>query len=233
MTELVTTCPRCGADQITHDLNSSVKTRVAHHWQQWYEAFCVCRKCARSTIYVLADKGTTEAEELRRTQLEKVQGCVNKFVRVEGHINFKDVAAVEPPEHPPNDVASAFEEGAKCLATGCHNAAGTMFRLCVDLATRPILPKEETPGLNSKTRRDLGLRLPWLFDNGHLPAGLRELSTCIKEEGNDGAHAGTLSKEDAEDALDFTRALLERLYTEPERLKEAARRREARRRPQA
>jgi hypothetical protein len=60
----------------------------------------------------------------------------------------------------------------------------------------------ECRSCNSKQRRDLGLRLPWLFDNGLLPADLRELAHCIKEEGNDGAHAGTLAKEDAEDLLD-------------------------------
>jgi hypothetical protein len=105
-----------------------------------------------------------------------------------------------------------------------------MFRMCVDLATRSMLPSGEEAGLNAKTRRDLGLRLPWLFERGYLPADLRELSTCIREDGNDGAHAGTLMREDAEDLLDFTRALLERVYTEPERLRLAEERRVARRR---
>jgi hypothetical protein len=91
-----------------------------------------------------------------------------------------------------------------------------------------MLPKEE-PGLNSKTRRDLGLRLPWLFDNGILPADLRALSSCVREDGNDGAHAGTLKKEDAQDLLDFTTALLERIFTEPERLRLAEERRAQRR----
>jgi len=76
---------------------------------------------------------------------------------------------------PPN-IANVFREAATCLTVECWNAAGTMFRLCVDLATRPLLPKEEVKGLNAKTRRDLGLRLPWLFDNDKLPPGLRELS---------------------------------------------------------
>ena len=116
-----------------------------------------------------------------------------------------------------------------CLAVRCYNAAGTMFRLCVDLATRSLLPHGEITGLNPKKRRDLGLRLPWLFANNHLPAALHDLSTCIKDDGNDGAHSGTLGKDDAEDLLDFTTALLERLYTEPEVLKLAKERREARR----
>jgi hypothetical protein len=71
--------------------------------------------------------------------------------------------------------------------------------------------------------------LAWLFDNGLLPAALRELARCVREDGNDGAHAGTLSKADAEDLLDFTRAILERLITEQKRLEIAEARREERR----
>jgi hypothetical protein len=106
-----------------------------------------------------------------------------------------------------------------------------MFRLCIDLATRPLLPEEELDGLTRKIRRDLGLRLPWLFDNSKLPSDLRELSSCIKDDGNDGAHAGTLKKEDAEDLLEFASAFLERLYTEPEKLRLAKERRDDRRSP--
>ena len=45
----------------------------------------------------------------------------------------------------------------------------------------------------------------------------------------DGAHAGTLTKDDAADLLDFTSRLLDRMYTEPARLKLAEERRDARR----
>lgn len=108
-----------------------------------------------------------------------------------------------------------------------------MFRLCIDLVTRALLPEEETEGLNKRTRRNLGLRLPWLFDNGLLPETLRELSTCVREDGNDAAHAGTLTKQDAEDLLDFTTVLLERIYSEPERLRLAKERRLKRRQSDA
>jgi hypothetical protein len=92
-----------------------------------------------------------------------------------------------------------------------------------------MLPGEDIHGLNSKIRRNLGLRLPWLLDNGVLPEALRELSACIKDDGNDGAHEGSLSEQDAEDLLDFTFSLLERLYTEPARIRIANERRLARR----
>ncbi len=97
------------------------------------------------------------------------------------------------------------------------------------LVTKQLLPTQDVEGLNQRIRRNLGLRLPWLFDNHILPKNLRELSVCVREDGNDDAHAGTLGKEDAEDLLDFTYILLERIYTEPERIRLAAKRRVSRR----
>ena len=127
-------------------------------------------------------------------------------------------------------MAAAFNEGATCLAVNCFNAAAAMFRLGIDLATQPLLPSAtDASSPPAKVRRDLGLRLPWLFDNGKLPAELRQLATSIKEDGNDGAHRATLTEHDAQDLLDFATRLFERMFTEPERLRLAQARRDARR----
>jgi hypothetical protein len=107
-----------------------------------------------------------------------------------------------------------------------------MFRLCLDLATRPLLPLSDSdlePKPNTRQRRDLGLRLPWLFEAKLLPDALEDLAICIREDGNDGAHSGTLGQEDVEDILDFTRVLLERMFTEPKKIDIARSRRDARR----
>lgn len=229
--ELVADCPRCGAKQITFDLAAQNHRYVKYDWQHHFEVFCVCRHCALGTIFVLSAKKSDTKQFLETSGPTKYGGAVNSIMNIEGFVSVKDAAAVPPPEHLPDNIKAAFSEGAKCSAVGCYNAAGTMFRLCVDLATRPLLPpeSEEHPRLNAKVRRDLGLRLPWLLDNGRLPEALRELSACIREDGNDGAHAGTLKKEDAADLLDFSVALLERLYTEPKRLELAKERRDERR----
>jgi len=231
MSELVANCPRCGSRHITFDVAAAKPYRQEYGWQFWYEAFGVCRHCGRTAIFVLSESVDGDYEHVHKVGLLGVEGALNNYVNVEGYISPKDQASVAPPEHIPENIEPVFKEGATCLAVGCYNAAGTMFRLCVDLATRAMLPGEETKGLNAKVRRDLGLRLPWLFENGYLPKALEELSTCIKEDGNDGAHAGTLDESDAGDLLDFTTALLERIYTEPERLRLAKERRDARRAP--
>ena len=104
-----------------------------------------------------------------------------------------------------------------------------MFRLAIDLATRPMLPPDTDASISRKERGDLGLRLPWLFKNGHLPLALQDLSVAVREDGNDGAHQGTLTQNDAHDLLEFATLLLERIFTEPERLRIAAARRVGRR----
>ena len=214
---------------MTFDLTQDNLVAVRYEWQHVYEAFCVCRHCYRATIFVLAQKTLMGHDANLKNGLVNLNNAVNGCMNIEGFINLKDLATAAPPEHVPEEIRAAFAEGATCLSVGCYNAAGTMFRLCVDLATRARLPEHDVPGLNAKIRRDLGLRLPWLFGNGHLPEDLRELSSCVKEDGNDGAHVGSLTKDDAADLLDFANALLERMYTEPERLRLAKERRDRRR----
>jgi len=227
MSELVANCPRCGAKEMTFDLWHQLPLYVNYDWQYWFEAFCICRSCNRSTTFVLSQKNITDKDVIKKG-LANLPRAVNQYMRIESYISLKDTANSKPPEYIPENIDKVFREGAACMAIGCFNAAGTMFRLCIDLSTRAMLPKEDVAGLNSKVRRNLGLRLPWLFDNSILPESLRELSTCVKDDGNDGAHEGTLTKEEAEDLLDFTSVFLERIYTEPKRLQLAKERREAR-----
>jgi hypothetical protein len=234
MAELVANCPRCKATAITFDVTAVTPVGVKYNWKYYFEAFAICRRCARSTTFLLEQRDPDDKKTFRDvSSVLKVQGALNKYFQAERYISLKDQGAAAPPEHVPEDIAKVFREGATSLVVECWNAAGTMFRVCVDLATRPMLPDGEALGLTKKVRRDLGLRLPWLFDNGKLPADLRELSSAVREDGNDGAHEGTLTKVEAEDLLDFTTALLGRIFTEPMRLQIAKERRAKRRSPEA
>jgi hypothetical protein len=225
MAELVASCPRCGARSITFDVKAfNFLKKDTYSGISEYEAFGVCRHCSRGTTFGICG-GNDEPWSIKGQAL-------NKHFEVLGFVGIKNQATVASPEYVPPEIANVFREGATCLAVECWNAAGTMFRLCVDLATRPMLPDESIAGgPNAKIRRDLGLRLPWLFANGKLPAELHDLSTVIKDDGNDGAHKGTLTKAEAGDLLDFTMALLERLFTEPRKLELARERQQQRRSP--
>jgi hypothetical protein len=228
MSLLVANCPRCGAKEITFDVSNVIETHTRHSWQRFYEAFCICRRCKRSTVFILEQRYSKDQIFLDHHP-PTAFSSVNDHFKSDNFICIRNLATQAPPEHVPANISTAFSEGATSIATGCWNAAATMFRLAIDLATRPLLPEGEEEGLTRKVRRDLGLRLPWLFKTGRLPAGLEDLSQAVREDGNDGAHQGTLIKEDAYDLADFTTALLERLYTEPEQIRLAQARRLARR----
>ncbi len=104
-----------------------------------------------------------------------------------------------------------------------------VFRLAGGGLSLPVQTPFD-PELPSKhERRNLKPRLDWLFAQRLLPEGLQELSDCVREDGNDGAHAGNLTKDDVSNLLDFTVLLPERLHTEPERLRIAGTRRAERR----
>ncbi|WP_312809478.1 DUF4145 domain-containing protein [Agrobacterium cavarae] len=227
MSILTADCPRCGAKNMSFDLKEQTLAGVVNDWQRILEVFCVCRGCSQSTVFRVRQRNSQSSVVIERGLCDFV-GAVNKFVAIERYISIRDNSIQPPPEHLPENIKRIFEEGAACMAVGCYNAAATMFRLCLDLATKAMLP-EEAEGLNNSIKRNLGLRLPWLFNNGLLPAALSDLSSCIKDDGNDGAHEGLLTKEDSADILDFTFILLERLYTEPKRIEIAAQRRAARR----
>src|SRR5215469_8238227 len=143
MSELVANCPRCGSVNMTFDVRST-HCYQSHDWRREYEAFCVCRQCGRATMFILALANSSVPGTIANTRLEDINGCINQdqytgrgLVIVRGFVSLKNMATSKPPEHLPKNINDAFTEGATCLAVECFNAAGTMFRLCIDLATRP------------------------------------------------------------------------------------------------
>jgi hypothetical protein len=135
MSQLVANCPRCGSIKMTFDLKSSCRVAIEYDWKRYYEAFCVCRHCDKSTVFRLSTTGIPENNYIdQAVGISRVDGSANAYLRVEGFISMKDTVKAEPPAHLPKNIADVFREGATCLSVECFNAAGTMFRLCVDLA---------------------------------------------------------------------------------------------------
>lgn len=229
MPELVEDCSRCGAKKITFSLLAASYIHTEYDWKRTYEIFCICRNCDRGSIFIVSNSLNSDYSEVNKVGIMNLKGSVNKYFDVRGLVTIRNFNAKKPPQHIPDDIALAFTEGAVCIVTNCWNAAASMFRLCIDLSTKSLLPEENIEGLNNHIRGKLAPRLDWLFASNRLPNALEELSKCIKDDGNDAAHDGNIRREDAEDLLDFTTLLLERLYTEPERLRLAQIRRQERR----
>ncbi len=228
MSVLMAKCPRCLAVNMTFTV---MQFSYLEHMANFprYELFCKCRNCSGSTIFLVTQNYDGYQNNIVNDAILKMNASVNSYFEIDGHVSLKNEAVIKAPEHLPGNIADAFNEGATCLAVECWNAAGAMFRKCVDIATKSMIPEENIDGMSSKIRYSLGLRLEWLFTRNKLSSDLRELSHSIKEDGNDGGHGESLSKHDADDLLDFTESLLNRLYTEPKKIDLAQQRRIARR----
>ncbi|MEE2945916.1 MAG: DUF4145 domain-containing protein [Pseudomonadota bacterium] len=230
MATFVTDCQRCGAVKSTFECYSSIPVRVEYDWKVYCEVFSVCRHCKRSSTLVLAQRNYDKSLTAILKQTNKItetSDSISSLVEYTGFVSSSDRFSTEPPEHLPQNIHAVMLEANKCMSVQCWNAAGAMFRLALDLATKSLVPVEGAPA--ARVVRSLGLRLQWLFDHNLLSADLKMLAECLQQDGNDGAHDGTLTKADAEDLSDFCFELLNRLYTERERLRLAEERRVTRR----
>ncbi len=124
--ELTSNCPRCGAQNMTFDLTQIHCFRRENRYRgssiYWHEGFCICRGCKKSTVFLLVQtKGDNplELEVLLRSQYS-----INHYVTIERYVSLTDTIQHHPPEHLPENIESAFNEGVSCCAIGCFNAAG-------------------------------------------------------------------------------------------------------------
>ena len=139
MTELVDDCPRCGAQKMTFDVKEDTLVHFLEDFL-YYEAFCVCRDCRKATVFELksavpARRGYTHPRPTEGGSYE-----------AQGYISVANHNTTLPPKHCPPEIDNAFQEGAKCMAVGCYNAAGAMFRLCLDLATKKLASSSKDSG---------------------------------------------------------------------------------------
>ncbi|WP_419234343.1 DUF4145 domain-containing protein [Aliarcobacter cryaerophilus] len=220
MAEIIYDCPRCGVKKTSFDINGQ-NFIEKEGWKDVLELYSICRHCNRGTIFIVKQNNVNISikDLIGRT------GNVNRLIEILRYVNIRENSTDKPPEFLPDDINEVFEEGIICKSVECFNASATMFRLCLDKATKELLPNENENGLSEKIKRSLGLRLKWLIDNNYINKSLEDLTNCIKDDGNDGAHEGILNKEDLEDLYEFTFILLERLYTEPKKIEMAKERR--------
>jgi len=231
MAFLVADCPRCGTKKIQFSVIGACKVAERRNSingindGHFYEVQGACHECRRSTLFRV--KQSLNKNTFDNTDWRMAPFGIKDYATIMGPITPADIAIESPPEFLPAHIEEAYNEGSKCLAIGCFNASATMYRLCLDFATKDMLPPEGE-GPNSRIRRSLGLRIEWLLDNGRLPEALRDLAECVKDDGNDGAHEGILDERSALDLREFSYLLLERIFTEIARIAEAKRRREER-----
>lgn len=147
MPEIIHDCPRCGIPHTTFDVKGAHLLSSQHTWQEVHELFSICRACAKSSTLVVQTKEPRGYGLMQGNGgIGKTPGVLNHIVRVIGLVSTKDRLTTVPPDYLPAPIDAAFREGAACHSIGCINAAAAMFRLCVDLATSPLVPTSEGGG---------------------------------------------------------------------------------------
>ena len=159
MAELVYECPRCGVQRVTFRIRGIIPDRTIPDQYNKYDYFCECGVCHSAVVLNIRLRNDLFSRQLSSDEVIKKAGMIDNHITVLGYSTSADYIYKRPPEFLPPDIEAAFIEGAKCMSIGCYNAAATMFRLCLDFATKSLLPEGEAIGLNNSTRRSLGLRM--------------------------------------------------------------------------
>lgn len=232
MPTFVLDCPRCLSKSTTFDVVADTHVGCEYNWVHLFEICAVCRRCLHPSLAKVSLNKPAVKDRFRESgsMMKYSEPDLSSIFSFRRFVHLADIASLPAPPDLPAEITKAFEEGTRCLAVEAPNAASAMFRLCLDIASKSLLPPEDQEGGPDKqSRRNLAPRLRWLFDNRLLPADLKALSSAVKDHGDEGAHEGCLDQHDAEDIYDFAFALLDRLYSEPARIEAATARRAARR----
>lgn len=245
---LVYDCNFCGSQKIRFDVFHTIRRHIRMYGtsdQIYWQAFSQCSHCKNSLIFILIPDTLAIRDEIKfpydgfiesKDDLCQIESTnINDHFKINRLLITPHKKQIICPLHVPDDIKNIFDEATKCLSMSCFVAGGSMFRLCLDLVTKNLLENwleenqnsEQQP--NKEQKNKLANRIDFLIDQDKIPKRLKDLAHCIRHDGNDSAHDGNTGESEALDCLDFTEALLNEIYTLPEQINKANRRRIERR----
>jgi len=138
---------------------------------------------------------------------------------------YDPVTVIHPTERSldasvPKTIAKSYKEATACAGSGAFTACAIMCRRTVEALCHH----------HGIVTGNLDGKLKKLRDDGVIEKRLFEWADSLRLVGNEAAHdvAAEVPKEDARDLLDFTRALVEYIFTFTENFKKFTERRAAR-----
>lgn len=118
----------------------------------------------------------------------------------------------------PEALASAYDEGVRCLSVGANRAAAVMFRAALSLYVK------DRGGEESSTQRHLKNALRTMRDEGRLHESLADWADHLNQLGNEGAHPedyDDVTEREAKELNRFLRHLIRHEYEMPAELRRA------------
>lgn len=103
----------------------------------------------------------------------------------------------------PSPIAASYREARRVFLVQSYDSTALMCRKTIELLCNDL----------GAIGSDLKKKLAYLKTSGVIDDRIHDWSDQIlREIGNDAAHAGTVNKEDAKDAIEFTKAILDYVY---------------------
>jgi Domain of unknown function (DUF4145) len=194
-------------------------SRYDHGYPSGYkrtiELACRCHECHCTTIFVLrADSHSIH--DLPKMRFEK-----NETPAAFGYheIAAFPISKARPtPADTPEPAANFYRQAATAMAHELHDAAGSMFRKCLESVTRSnamldLIPSDDRAAFAAMW---LKARITKLKQIHAIPPALGDLVDVIKEEGDGAVHDDVIyDKESAEALHRFTETFLEQTFTIP------------------
>ncbi len=115
----------------------------------------------------------------------------------------------------PSDVATAYDEGVRCLSAGSPNGAVAMFRTAMTWIV------QDKGSEAAKAKRDLKEKVKQMVGDGGLTAPVGSWVDHVRLYGNAGVHPdlfGGVSLDEARDVARLTETLIELLYVTPAKI---------------
>jgi hypothetical protein len=140
--------------------------------------------------------------------------------------HFPTEVHIEEPEHLPEKVARPFQQAISNLSSQNWDAAGTMARKTLDVATRDIARgRISDQNLSESIAKEwLKKRIKRLSDVALLTRELADLASVIKDGGDEAAHDDDPYEEvEARKLINYAQAFLTYIYTVPGMVEEVRR----------
>jgi hypothetical protein len=217
-------CRRCGAKKISFKVFGFSIAKAGPEgppgektYVTLIELACKCPNCQSATLFMLAAAG----DKPPSTKFDENENPANSGYQE--MMSFPSAAAEKAPEHTPEPAASFYHQATTALANGLHDAAGCMFRKCLESVTRSPAVLNKVPAEERDNYRGSWLkgRISKLKEMNAIPPALGDLADVIKEEGDSAVHEDVLYDPiSAERLRKFTRAFLEYTFTWPEHVRQ-------------
>ncbi len=188
------TCPHCGKEAAFAPVTQAYEERRGNYPYRMAEV----AKCIACNDYILAI-----------ARYEQYTSSTGYFV-YDAHYPLGKPNDAVAEEIPPS-IKPDFKEALRCRFVDAYNAT-------VEMCRRALEASCEEQGAAAKLV--LNDKIDWVHDQGKITTPLKDMAHTIKLGGNRGAHPSdkTLTKEDADAVIEFTREYFHHVYVMPAKM---------------